>query len=162
MARAPIPPVVPPFSGDIDQRLSALAFAMATREQVAVLDARVTALEQMPSLTAMDYSFNLTLTAPPGSGQARLNDADQTLATLLWLDHHTAPGVDVTAILNLAKLGTVVVLQDKDDSSKRQLYNVTGPVTDHTSYTEFPVAWRAGTAPVPAQRAMVTLLFGAA
>lgn len=45
MARAPVTPFVPPFGGDIDQRLSAIAFAMATRDQMLAMEARVTALE---------------------------------------------------------------------------------------------------------------------
>src|SRR5262245_4459861 len=54
-------------------------------------------LEQLPAMggggaVTGEFTFNTSTAEPPGSGQMRVNNADQTLATKAWLSYSTAPG----------------------------------------------------------------------
>ena len=108
------------------------------------------------SSTAFDYSLNATTTAPPGGGQIRLNNADQTAATLIWADYHTAPGNDVRIVILAIREGDILLLQDKDNSARYQQYLATGAATDEGTYAEIPVSWQSGGDAVPTgQRAFL-------
>jgi len=115
------------------------------------------------SATFFDYVYNTNTTAPPGGGQVRLNNSNQTLATRLWISDITAPGVDVGHILDIGVTPTSrIVLQDKDVEARFQRYQVTGDPVIWTSgaYIEVPVIWLdGGGTPLPAgQRVLVALV----
>lgn len=110
------------------------------------------------SMDVMDYLVSLTTTAPPGSGQLRLNNASQQAATWMWLDGFTAPGTDVKRILMLLHADALIDVQDKDDSTRHQQYRVTADPVDKGTYVEVPVVWVKGESPLVAQRALVALI----
>lgn len=110
------------------------------------------------SASVVEYSFNGTTTQPPSSGQVRLNNANQTLATLMWVSHMTPEGVDVGNIASTFKAGTKVYIQDKDNSARWQQYELTADATAKGTYTEFAIEWLEGGDPVPEQRCKVMFL----
>lgn len=107
-----------------------------------------------------EWSFNNTVAEPPGGGQIRINNADQTLATVMWISGTTAPGVDAINLLkfHIEEDGRLY-LQDKDNSAKWQAYEVAGPIVDEGTYIEVPIIWDQGGEPVPdGQRALLSVL----
>jgi hypothetical protein len=110
------------------------------------------------STSVLDYSFNTQTSAPPGNGQCRINTASQPAATLAWLDYDTAPGADASAALRQIKAGMALYIQDKDDASKVQVWDVVVDALDKGSYVEVPVAWRSGGSPLTAQRVYVGVI----
>lgn len=108
------------------------------------------------SPTVMEYQFNATTTVPPAAGQIRLNNVDQTLATEIYVSKSTAPGVSVDIFL--LNISPQILIQDKDDSSKRQIYNTSGPTVDAGTYVTIPVTFdHQGASPLSAQRVLITL-----
>ena len=101
-----------------------------------------------PIFATADYTFSATPTPPlagaPGKGQARLNNADQTQATILWLRYDTAAGVDLRNLLTMLRAEMQVTVQDASDSTKAQHYATTGDVVRQTEYGEIPVRWVSG------------------
>jgi len=79
--------------------------------------------------------------------------------TEMYINVKTAPGNDVTRILEHVAVGTEIDMQDKDDSTRYEKYRVTGaPVWDFgAGYFTYPVTWIAGGNPVPAQRVWVAM-----
>ena len=98
-----------------------------------------------------EWNFTATITAPPSTGQMRLNAAAQASATKLWVHKTPASGGDASADLAKIKVGWEVVIANKTDPTKNQTYAVTAAPVDATSYVEYPVVWRRGNA-VPEQR----------
>jgi hypothetical protein len=107
-----------------------------------------------------EWTFRDTTTAPPSSGQIRLNHANQTLATLMWVHHLTALGKDVKNYLEFfVHADSQIYIQTKDDSSKWQLYDVTGEPTDGGTYLTIPIVWNSGGTALPdGQRMLFTPL----
>lgn len=107
------------------------------------------------SANVAEYLFSGTLFTPPGDGQVRFNTADQTLATLIWMDRDQATGVSIGNLLVLVKPGTVLYLQDKDDDSRWQQYELTAEPVDSGTYVAFPVTWTDGASPLAEQRVKI-------
>ena len=101
-----------------------------------------------------EWAFVTTYTAPPSTGQVRINNATQTAATLLWVHEVTANGLDAIGILSQLVPGHVLDMHDKDDPLKWQHYVVTAPPIDKGTYWEIPVAWLKGGNAVTQQRIM--------
>lgn len=83
--------------------------------------------------------------ADPGSGFLRLNDADASLATFIYIsqiDKYTvSQAVFIEALddsSNTPNLGTII-LQQQDEPSKFAIYTITGAVTDAGAYYKIPV-----------------------
>jgi hypothetical protein len=119
-----------------------------------------------PGLTMLrqtaEYSFNAQITAPPANNQARVNNADQTQATKLWLSTTDAEGRDVEHYLDpdskpVTSTPVAIYLQDKDDNTRWQRYDVNSVVITHDSHAEYDVTWGEGGNPLVAQRMVVTL-----
>jgi hypothetical protein len=101
-----------------------------------------------------EWNFVTTYTAPPSTGQVRINNATQTAATLLWVHEVTANGLDAIPVLSQLVPGHVLDMHDKDDPLKWQHYVVTAPPIDKGTYWEIPVAWLKGGNAVTQQRIM--------
>jgi hypothetical protein len=73
----------------------------------------------------------------------RLNNANQTLATRLWVSQNDDDGLDVS--IGLAKVlpGHQIYVQDYDDASKWVKYSVT-TVSDDGAYYDYTVAFHSG------------------
>jgi hypothetical protein len=57
---------------------------------------------------------------------------------------------------NRVKVGDTFYLQDKDDATRWQLYELTGAFTDSGTYATLPVTWRAGGSSMLAQAIVVS------
>ena len=105
-----------------------------------------------------EWQFNNTLTAPPATGQLRLNTAAQTGATKMWISKATATSVDATNYLGSVTAGQEIYFQDKDNFTKWQVYKVTAPPISQTNHIEYPVVWvRGGGVTVPEQRIFLAI-----
>jgi hypothetical protein len=105
-----------------------------------------------------EYTFNGTTAEPPGSGQIRMDTADQKLATFVWISGTDVNSVDETNFLKLVEAGLTLFMQDKDDATKTQRYSITG-ATFKTDYLELQVIWEtAGQSPLPAGQRVIMLI----
>jgi hypothetical protein len=110
------------------------------------------------SVSTFEYTFNATLTEPPGGGQVRLNNASQPAATKAWLDDSDAGGANVRNYISGLKQGDLFYIQDKNNSSAAQEYLLTADPVLKTGYTELPIVWNRGGTALPAgQRALVSI-----
>jgi hypothetical protein len=104
-----------------------------------------------------EWMFFTTTSAPPATGQVRLNHSTQKNATLMWIHSITANGNDASVYLATVDAGEVIDITDKDDPAKWQRYSVTAQPTNKGSYVEVPVVWNAGGSNVVQQRVTLTL-----
>jgi hypothetical protein len=103
------------------------------------------------------YLFNTSTTPPPASGGLRLNNATQSAATIAYLSFTTEDGVDLeTYFAQRIQVGDIMYVQDRDDPTKWQLYEVSGAYTDSGTYASIPVVWMAGGAALTGQRVVVS------
>lgn len=111
------------------------------------------------STSVQEFVFSAAASEPPTGAQVRLDNVDQTLATRMWVVYVTADGIDVRAFLELPETGMHVYIQDKDDATKRQRYQLTADPVDKGGYFEYPVTWIGGADPVPEQRVIVGVAY---
>lgn len=116
------------------------------------------------SSALVNYTYNSTVTEPPGAGQVRLNAVHPfTAATKIWLRIVSADGQDVYWGLMVIEAGMTLLVQDKDDHLHYVRLTATGVPIDKGLYVEIPVAWVAnGTAINTAQPVFVQRSGGAA
>jgi hypothetical protein len=87
-------------------------------------------------------SINGITTPPPVSGKVGYNNANQSLATILYINHLTSDGIDIDVFF--AQLTSIqdVYLQDRNNSLNFIRYNITGAPTIITnSYISIPVSY---------------------
>jgi hypothetical protein len=103
------------------------------------------------------YLLNLTTTAPPASGGVRFNNATQASVTNIWLHYLNEDSVDIKTYLSQrVKIGDNLYIQDRDDSTRWQLYEVSSALVDNTTYCTIPVTWKAGGTTLAAQRVVIS------
>lgn len=91
------------------------------------------------------YVFGASTTPPPMSGRIRLNNATQSAATTMWLHYTNNDGIDIRNYVNdRVRQSDTLYVQDRNDASKWQLYEVSAPITDSGVYATVPVTWRTG------------------
>ena len=96
------------------------------------------------------FTFSTTTTdADPGNGKLRLNNADPTLATFVYVDLLDQSGDDVTAWLDAlddsnASIKGYIYLKE-GASSKLAIYAITGAVTTASGYRKIPISYVSGT-----------------
>lgn len=98
---------------------------------------------QQPAFLS-EWNFVVTITAPPTTGQVRMNSNNQKNATLLWLHNITSNGIDATFRLAVLKVGDVIRLTTNSDATKWNEYTVSAAPVNRTTYWEYPVLWQAG------------------
>jgi len=109
------------------------------------------------SSSVQGYLANSSTTPPPAPGGLRFNNATQTAVTILYLNYTNEDGIDLkTFYAQRVKTGDTLYIQDRDEASKWQLYEITGAFTDNTTYASIPVVWKAGGAALTAQRVVIT------
>lgn len=77
--------------------------------------------------------------ADPGNKLARMNNANQSLATYLYLDNLIDCGVDISYVLLRLKINHRLLLQQNDDVTKNHLFRITDNPTDGTGYVKVPI-----------------------
>lgn len=108
------------------------------------------------------YVFGATTTPPPMTGRIRLDNADQTLATTMWLHFTNDDGIDIkNYVMDRLQAGNTIYVQDRDEASKWQLYEVTSAITDSGVYATIPITWRTGGATLTANEPVVLMREGA-
>ena len=92
-----------------------------------------------------DYTFNgSSYTPPPIAGNFRMNNANQTLATHIYLHEQTAPGNDAALLLAQAiSVGDKFLIQKKTDATKWRRYTITA-ISDAGTYWDFTVTYVDG------------------
>lgn len=107
--------------------------------------------------TLYGYLFNTSTTTPPAAGGIRFNNATQSAVTAAYISYVTEDGVDLkTYFTQRIKQGDTIYIQDRDDVSKWQLYEVNTAFTDSGTYATIPVTWKAGGSALTAQRVVVS------
>lgn len=96
------------------------------------------------------WTFSTTTTdSDPGSGNLRLNNANPTLATFVYVDNSDQAGVDLSAWLDTFDASSSAIKGQlyvrEGASGKVAIYNVTGGVVDGTGYRKIPVSYVSGT-----------------
>ena len=97
-----------------------------------------------PSTSLFNYNMGTATVAPPNAGEVRVNQADQTQATVLWVSYFTEPGTDATLFIKTIDTTSAIFLQNREDAESYQRYRVTADPIDHGSYLEIPVSWTDG------------------
>lgn len=115
-----------------------------------------------PAQGTGEWVYNNTTTEPPAANQIRFDNADPSLATQMWLRELSADSIDVSLWLALIADGDRIVVVDKDDATRYEVYEVSGTPTDDGLYWDLAVTNIAtGANPlVSGQRVRVTVLFG--
>ena len=118
-----------------------------TRQWYAAVDAYMAANPTSAGIVGetIDYNYNNTITSPPASQQFRLNNADPSLATHVFVSTTAANGAGVTNFLGAFKTGGHFAFQDFDDDTKYHEYNISGTPVNNTTWFDFPVTWIKGT-----------------
>ena len=82
---------------------------------------------------------NATSDVDPGNGYFRLNNADPSLATFVYVSDFTSPGVNVINILKTLKPGDRFYIQQLPSAVDYGVYRLTSQVIDAVNYVKFPV-----------------------
>lgn len=96
------------------------------------------------STDVLPYTFSVTTSVPPASGEVRLNNANQTAATAIRASYTTASGFGVHGVLLVLDAGDYVGIQSTTDVNGVERYLVTGPVVQQSGYMDIPVSWQSG------------------
>lgn len=84
-----------------------------------------------------------TTDSDPGSGRWKLNHADETAATFIYMNDQNINGLDASKIIQLLATGSLVYIQRTEDSTEALLYEVSGTPTDGTGYWKIPVTYES-------------------
>lgn len=84
-----------------------------------------------------------TADSDPGSGKWKLNNADETAATFIYMNDQNISGLDASKIIQLLATGSLVYIQRTEDSTEALLYEVSGAPTDGTGYWKIPVTYES-------------------
>src|SRR5262249_11365462 len=98
-----------------------------------------------PSSDTWGYTYNNNPSAPPASAQIRFNNTDPHVATLLWLDHKTLDGIDITNYLANALVNDELYTENKSAATPYDVYTVLAVPVNQGSYTEFSISRTSGT-----------------
>ena len=91
-----------------------------------------------------DYTFNSTnYVAPPIAGNFRMNNADQTLVTHIFMHEQTAPGNDAALMLAQIAVGDKLLFQKKTDATRWRRYLISA-ISDAGTYWDFTVSYVDG------------------
>lgn len=96
-----------------------------------------------------EWNFVTTTTAPPSTGQMRLDSMTPASATKVWVSKTDATNADASAALAALKLNYRITLQNKGDTTKALTYRISGAPVDQGAYMEYPAAWLTGDPTLP-------------
>lgn len=90
---------------------------------------------------SIDWEFSSTTTdADPGAGKFRLNNATQSAASQVYINNDNDQSIAFSTLLTKLGSNDVVLIQQKDDTAKFHLYNVTGDAVVASGYHKIPVS----------------------
>ena len=86
------------------------------------------------------YNNDTTITPAPLSGQIRYNNANQSLATILYINATTSDAVSIEVFFSQIDVLNDIYLQTKDSSANFIRYNITGvPTIIASQYISIPI-----------------------
>jgi hypothetical protein len=95
------------------------------------------------SAQSFAYRFSTTITAPPASGQVRLDNATVASATKVWLANLTDDNFDARTVLLLIPAGATIYIQDRNDHTIYARFTTGGAAAGLAGYVELPVTYVA-------------------
>jgi hypothetical protein len=110
----------------------------------------------------IEWKFSTsTSNSDPGSGNFRYNNTIPSGVTEIYVDNITNNGVDLQTILSKIKSGFDLYIQQKDDSTKAFLFNITNNSINNSGWYTIPVSYISnGTGGLPQNnRACTFVLF---
>jgi len=109
----------------------------------------------------LDWRFSTTTTSGnPGSGTFRYNNATPASITEIFVNDTTRDGgIDAGLFLSKLASGDVIYIQQGNDATKAQVFNVTGAATDNTGWWTIPVTRDNGGALHDNNRDCIWILF---
>src|SRR5262245_20586272 len=82
---------------------------------------------------------NITTMADPGSGKIRFDNATIASTTNIAISRTTSPGADAANILRGMLSGTIVYIQERDNSANWVRFKMTAAAVDNTTWFQLPV-----------------------
>jgi len=111
------------------------------------------------SASYYEYQASTSLSLPPASGRVTWNNATQSSATNIYINHVNSNGVDVEVLIGLLQSGNKVILQDANNSANYQKWTVNGSVTVvSNSYIQIPVNSYVGTYSFPNNHSIIVAI----
>lgn len=108
------------------------------------------------SCCGREWQFSTATSEPPTGQSIRLNNADKTLATKMWITKSDSPTDSAVAFLTSGALvGRRIYFKELDDSDTNAIYTITGPIVDKGTYYEVPISY---VMTLPNQRVSLTIL----
>jgi len=102
------------------------------------------------------YTFNTITTEPPASQRIRFNAAHPyTAVTKLWADFSSSNSEDLYWGWMRIRVGSLVMVQDKDNHLQFAEFITTGVPIDKGTYVEVPVAWASNGTALAVQAVLV-------
>jgi len=100
-------------------------------------------------MTSFPFAFAVALTAPPASGEIRLDAGPPyvDLVTRAWLQNLTTDGLDVRRALLAQPIGTLIYVQDRADHLVYVALVITAPALEAAGYLEIPVSCSEASTP---------------
>lgn len=138
-----------PFRDPVARETSYIAPATMRDFAQSIIDAITAASQQSGVIASMRYRYNANA-PPPASGQLRFDNADQTLATSLYVSLTTDGGDDASNAFAVMDPAGVYV-QDENDAARWQEYEITGQ-SIQPDYVQFTVAHTRGGGVIPANQ----------
>ncbi len=111
---------------------------------------------QAVSCCGHEWQFSTATTEPPTGRSIRLDNADKTLATKMWITKLNSPGDDMASELAAGALvGRRLYIKELDVSDVNAIYTITGPIVDKGTYIEVPISFALT---LPVQRVSLTII----
>ena len=109
--------------------------------------------------TVQSYLYDTTVhtAGDPGVGYLRLNNADPTLATTMWISQTNNIGQDIGDILNLVN-GDKIIIDDPNTADTRVIYTA-GAILDLGAYYSIVLTYNSGGGTEIAQDQPVSVKF---
>jgi hypothetical protein len=104
----------------------------------------------MQGIGVFDWATDAGVT-DPGTGKLAVDVPRTTISCA----EHDRTGLDVSVLLTTLTVGMGLTVQLRTDAQSWASFNVSAPVTDHTTWVEIPVTERTGSGTPPAHNADV-------
>jgi hypothetical protein len=102
------------------------------------------------------YTFSTATTAPPSNQTLRFDAGHPyTSVSKVWVDYHNANSEDLYVGWMGVKVGSILLVQDKDTHQQFAEFIVIGVPVDKGNYAELPVTWRASGTALASQAVVV-------
>ncbi len=132
-------------SVSLDLNVKALNFigaAVTASESSGVVDVTIASGDAV--VFGAKYVFNTSTSSPPSSGELRINNADPTLATEIYVHETDRNTADASGLLDFLTLNSVLGLIDESDPTAYHFYELTSQI-DNGGDRTYSVSYLYGT-----------------